>query len=146
MKLAWQRSWCNEHAVSGFQEIDVPKLLAQYGMSESVREGQRMCQANQIWYDNELWPDSYALPCGRRWACKDGTVLVDGFSSRRERMVPIGRRLRDDRFWIVEPGDCIGVGKNVDEAMCHTILMVEASEIPERSEPERSEGGSRGRT
>lgn len=106
--LAWERPFFHVEACllgGDWTAIDVPKLLAQTGMAEAVREAARLCAENQVWLD-------------------DGIGLEGRASERWERLRRIGRDLEGGRFWLFEPGDCLAVGRTAVEACGHVIEFV----------------------
>lgn len=81
-------------------DIDLPKLLKETRMAQSMAEARRLIEQNIIWRDTE----------------GEGTVW-----DRMEKVKPF---LHENRWLFVEPGDCLMVGRTKDEAAPHRISFI----------------------
>jgi choline kinase len=112
---SWQRPFRVEIEVDdGFNDINIVDLLFTTGMAQSKTEAKRLIEQNLIWFDNESFAVTPQLTPESILDAVRGTTIFD-----RIRKV----KLEMNKFLLVEKGDIIGIGKNIDDAVSHRIVF-----------------------
>lgn len=97
---------------SGSIEINVLDVLVTSKMAQSKAEAKRLVEQGVIWVDNNSFmevPVSVSVT-----SPLEGTTIFD----RLKKIVP-----HEGKFLFVQDEDIICVGKTVDKAVCHRIIL-----------------------